>query len=129
MPQTFHSPVLIGLVLAVGVFCALRTLTSWVKGLHLLIVVVLFGGIVGARLGSTPFPIAFRDVAIVLPLYVVFLLSKAGSRALRAVPADFGEPAIGKLLIFDGLSSRLREMRVRRAVGCLGCANSPVISA
>ncbi|HVM77662.1 MAG TPA: hypothetical protein VMU06_01495 [Stellaceae bacterium] len=88
MPQAFHSSVLIGLVLAVGVFCALRTFTSWVKGLQLLIVVVLFGGIVGARLGSTPFPIAFRDVAIVLPLYAVFLLTKAGSRALRAVPAD-----------------------------------------
>ena len=88
MPPAVQSPLVLALALALAVFFALRTLTSWVKGLQLLTVAVTFGGILGARIGSTPFPIALRDIAIVLPLYGVFFLTKTGSRALRAVPVD-----------------------------------------
>jgi len=48
---------------------------------------MIFGGIIGARAGVTALPVAFRDVFVVLPLYVAFGASRAGRDALRRLPA------------------------------------------
>ena len=39
-----------------------------------------------------------------------------------------GEPAIGRLLLFDALSARLDEVKVRRDPGCPVCGESPTIT-
>ena len=83
--------------LLLGGVCIARTLSSWVAGLQLLIAAVLFGGIVGARAGNGALPIAFRDVAIVLPLYAAFVLSKTGRQAFTSLP---GELIAGFILVF-----------------------------
>jgi hypothetical protein len=77
-------------LLLIGLYCALRSLTSWVTGIRLLTVVMVFGGIAGARAGVTALPIAFRDALIVLPLYVAFAASKAGREALARLPPALG---------------------------------------
>ena len=71
-----------------GVFCFAKSLSSWVTGIRLLIVALLFGGIIGARMGSGAIPILFRDAAIISPLYAAFFLSKAGTSTLRQLPGD-----------------------------------------
>ncbi|MFC3606883.1 molybdopterin-synthase adenylyltransferase MoeB [Stutzerimonas tarimensis] len=52
------------------------------------------------------------------------LVGLVGSlQALEALKllAGFGEPMIGRLLLVDGLSTRFRELRVRRDPGCAVC--------
>ncbi|MCQ2032116.1 molybdopterin-synthase adenylyltransferase MoeB [Stutzerimonas zhaodongensis] len=46
-------------------------------------------------------------------------------QALEALKllAGFGEPLIGRLLLVDALSSRFRELRVKRDPGCAVCGN------
>ncbi len=91
------SPILLLAGLLLGGFCLVQSLRSWVTGLQLLTLVVLFGGIVGARAGNGALPIAFRDVAIVLPLYLAFILSRTGRQALASLP---GELTAGFVLVF-----------------------------
>jgi hypothetical protein len=88
MSQSLQSSALLVPLLALGCLCWLMSLSSWVKGLQLLIVVILFGGIIGARLGATPLPIIFRDAAIVLPLYAAFFFGRAGRDALSRLSPD-----------------------------------------
>src|SRR4029077_19507929 len=71
--SAFRNPLILLLLVILGSGFALSSLSSWVRALHLLIAVVLFGGIVGVRLGSGALPVAIRDVSIVLPLYAAFL--------------------------------------------------------
>ncbi|HKX08459.1 MAG TPA: hypothetical protein VJN67_09715 [Stellaceae bacterium] len=94
------SPALLLAALLGGV-CVVRSLGSWVSGLQLLIVAVLFGGMVGARLGSGAVPIAFRDIAIVLPVYGAFFLGKTGRQALASLPSEL---AIGFAVVFGWLA-------------------------
>ncbi len=82
------SPELVLGAAIVGGACALTVFSSWVRGLQLLILAILFGGIIGARLGNTALPIVFRDVTLVLPLYVAFAFSKAGRDAIGRVPLE-----------------------------------------
>src|SRR5215472_3091864 len=90
------SPVVLVAGLLLGGFCVLRSLGSWVTGLQLLTAAVLFGGMAGARAGSGALPIAFRDVMIVLPVYLAFLCGRAGREALKKLP---GELAAGFVLV------------------------------
>lgn len=90
-------------LLLIGLYCALKSLTSWVAGVRLLTVAVLFGGIVGVRAGATILPIVFRDALVVLPLYAAFAASKAGRQALARVPPLLGL-ALGAVIAWIVLS-------------------------
>src|SRR6185437_10349057 len=76
----------LGLVL--GIYCFAKSFSHWDAGLHILIVVLLFGGILGANLGSSAYPIFFRDMFIVLPLYLGLLSRRTGQLALAQAPLD-----------------------------------------
>jgi adenylyltransferase/sulfurtransferase len=39
-----------------------------------------------------------------------------------------GDPAIGRLLLFDALSAKLDEVRVRRDPDCPVCGDNPTIT-
>ena len=41
---------------------------------------------------------------------------------------DRGDPLIGRLLLFDGLEMRFRELRIRRDPGCPVCGDVPTIT-
>src|SRR5262249_41067203 len=86
IPALLRSPDVLATVLAVGAICAIWSLSSWLKGLKLLILAVLFGGILGARMGSGALPIALRDSTIVLPIYAAFLASGAGREVISRLP-------------------------------------------
>jgi hypothetical protein len=86
--SAFRNPLILLLLVILGSGFALSSLSSWVRALHLLIAVVLFGGIVGVRLGSGALPVAIRDVSIVLPLYAAFLTTRSGIDALARVPGE-----------------------------------------
>jgi hypothetical protein len=87
MAEYLSSPEIALPLLLLGLYCALRSITSWVGGLQLLIVVIVFGGMIGARVGSTAAPIIFRDLVIVLPVYAAFASSRAARDALTRLPA------------------------------------------
>lgn len=56
------------------------------------------------------------------------LVGVVGSlQALEALKllAGFGEPLVGRLLLIDALSSRFRELRIRRDPGCGCCGAGP----
>ncbi|WP_040640754.1 molybdopterin-synthase adenylyltransferase MoeB [Halopseudomonas pelagia] len=56
------------------------------------------------------------------------LVGLVGSlQALEALKllAGFGEPLVGRLLLIDALSSRFREMRIRRDSACACCGARP----
>lgn len=56
------------------------------------------------------------------------LVGTVGSlQALEALKllAGFGEPLVGRLLLIDALSSRFRELRIRRDPGCGCCGAGP----
>jgi hypothetical protein len=101
MSETLRNPLVLLLLAFVASGFALVSLSSWVRSLHLLIAIVLFGGIVGVRLGSGALPVAIRDGSIVLPLYAVFLTSRTGIDALARVP---GEIALGFLVLLGWLA-------------------------
>jgi hypothetical protein len=86
IPAVLRSPDVLAAVLVVGGAGAIWSLSSWVKGLNLLILAVLFGGILGARLGSGALPIALRDAMIVLPIYAAFLASGAWRDVMSRLP-------------------------------------------
>jgi hypothetical protein len=88
MSGLITSPEFLFPLLLVGTFCAAVSISRWVRGFQLLVVMLLFGGIAGARIGITWFPIAFRDALIVLPLYTAFLFSGAAADSLARVPVD-----------------------------------------
>ena len=55
------------------------------------------------------------------------LVGMVGSlQALEALKllAGFGQPLIGRLLLVDALSSRFRELKVKRDPGCAVCGSS-----
>lgn len=95
MSHSLTAEVLVPLVL-LGILCALGSVTSWTRGLQLLAVAVLFGGIIGARIGSGAIAIAFRDVFIILPLYAAFFTSRTGVAAIARLP---GAIALGAIVI------------------------------
>jgi hypothetical protein len=101
--ELLSSPEIALPLLIVGLYCVLQSLTSWVTGIRLLIVALMFGGIAGARAGVTILPIAFRDALIVLPLYVAFAASKAGRQALARVPPALGL-GVGAVIAWIALS-------------------------
>jgi hypothetical protein len=71
-----------------GLLCALRSITSWVAAVRLLVWTTLFGGIIFIHLGSGAILVVFRDLFIVLPLYVAFLSGSAARQAFARIPAD-----------------------------------------
>lgn len=81
-------PLIAAFGLVVGAYCFAKSARHWDTGLHILIVVFFFGGIVGANLGSSAYPILFRDVFIVLPLYFGLFSRRAGQLALAQIPPD-----------------------------------------
>src|SRR5258706_9151966 len=97
MSRLVTAPEFLFPLLLIGTFCAAVSISSWVRGLQLLVVVILFGGIAGARIGVTWLPIVFRDALIVLPLYAAFVFSRAASDSLARVPVDLAL-ALGALL-------------------------------
>lgn len=88
MSHLLASPGIALVLLLLGIICAARSIASWVSGLQLLVAAVLFGGIIGVRLGSGAIPVIFRDAFIVLPLYTAFFMSKAGPEAVGRLPGD-----------------------------------------
>jgi hypothetical protein len=88
MSGLIASPELLIPLLLTGLVCGLASISSWVRGLQLVVVAIVFGGIIGARIGFTALPIAFRDTLIVLPLYVAFFASPAVREAVAKTPAD-----------------------------------------
>lgn len=52
---------------------------------------------------------------------VVGLLGSLQALEALKLLAGFGEPLVGRLLLVDALSSRFRELRVRRDPGCAVC--------
>jgi len=103
MSRLITAPEFFFPLLLIGMFCAAVSVSSWVRGLQLLAIVVLFGGIVGARMGFTWLPIAFRDALIVLPLYAAFVFSGAASDSLARMPVDLAL-ALGALLAWLTIS-------------------------
>lgn len=100
MQELLTAPELVLPLVGLAAACALWSFSSWVRGTQVLIVGILFGGIIGARLGNTALPIIFRDALIVLPLYVAFFFGKAGRDAVARVPTDL---AIGLCAVFGWL--------------------------
>lgn len=88
MSRLLTSPELLYSLLLLGAFCGLVSISSWVRGVQLLVVAIVFGGIIGARIGFTALPVIFRDATIVLPLYLAFVASRAGREAIARVPPD-----------------------------------------
>lgn len=85
------SPVFTVMVIvgtAVGALCFFRSLSRWEAGLDLLFVAVIFGGIVAVRLGSGAYSVLFRDVFIVLPLYIGLFFRRVGQEAFAQIPVD-----------------------------------------
>jgi len=80
-------PFAAGLGLLLGGCCFVRSL-RWEVGLKLLVVVLCFGGIVSMNLGSGSYAIIFRDLFIVLPLYIGFVTSAEGQHAVNCLPFD-----------------------------------------
>lgn len=74
--------------LAFGIACFVRSMSGVDRGLHLLIVAVFFGSLVGVNLGSGAFAIIFRDAFIVLPLYLGFFASRTGVDAMARIPSE-----------------------------------------
>ncbi|MCF5740458.1 ThiF family adenylyltransferase, partial [Pseudomonas syringae] len=57
------------------------------------------------------------------------LVGLVGSlQALEALKllADFGEPMVGRLLLIDALSTRFRELKVKRDPACSVCGPASV---
>lgn len=77
---------LIGVV--VGGYCFFRSITSLATALHLLVVVVIFGGIIGANLGGGGYAVLFRDLCIVIPIYLSVVTTQAGRQPLAGIPVD-----------------------------------------
>jgi hypothetical protein len=100
MSDAIRNPLVLIMLALVASGFALISVSSWLRSLYLLIGVVLFGGIVGVRLGSGALPIAVRDASIVLPLYAAFLTTGTGTDALARVP---GEIALGFLAVVGWL--------------------------
>ena len=88
MSEVLTSPEFVLWLSLIGGVCMVLSVSSWVRGVQLLILVMLFGGIAGARIGNTALPVILRDAAIVLPLYLAFAFSKAGPEAFRELPVD-----------------------------------------
>ena len=93
--SVFRPEIAVPLAL-IGGFCFAYSLSSWVRGIYLLILAVLFGGIIGVRLGSGAYPIIFRDVAIVIPLYMAFLASGRVATTIKELPLEI---ALGLFVI------------------------------
>ena len=81
-------PVFAALGLFGGSWCFAKCAGRLDSGLHILIVILLFGGILGVNLGSGAYPIMFRDAFVVLPLYLGLFSGPAGQKALARVPID-----------------------------------------
>jgi hypothetical protein len=101
MSETLRNPLVLLMLAFIASGFALVSISSWVRSLHLLIAIVLFGGIVGVRLGSGALPIALRDVSIILPLYAAFLTTRTGIDALARVP---GEVVLGFIAVVGWLA-------------------------
>lgn len=84
--------------LSVGAACFAKSLAKLENGLHFLILIVLFGGIVSVNFGSGVYAIAFRDVFIVLPLYLCVLSKTSGQEAISLIP---GEILLALLLLIS----------------------------
>jgi hypothetical protein len=91
-------------IFAAGLLCALRSITSWVSAVRLIIWTTLFGGIIFIHLGSGALLIVFRDLFIVLPLYVAFLSGSAARQSFSRIPADLAL-ALLVVLVYLGLST------------------------
>jgi hypothetical protein len=94
-----------GLALCAGSICFFLSLRNWRLGLNLLVGIVFFGGIAAVRVSSGDIAssvpaIIFRDLFVVLPLYLGFFLSKPGSVALQRMPIDM---ALGFLILMGWL--------------------------
>jgi hypothetical protein len=88
---------------AIGLICALRCITSWVAGIRILVIVTIFGGIVSLHLGSGALLVIFRDLFVVVPLYVAALSNKAMRDSLINLPAGIGLMLI-VVIAYMGLS-------------------------
>ena len=104
MPSTVLDPFVLLPLLLAGGYCIFASLARWTRGIQLLVLAILFGGIIGVRLGSGPLPIVFRDVAIVLPLYAAFFASGTGLKAMTELPGDV---AIALILVVTWLTACL----------------------
>lgn len=81
-------PTAAGIGLVFGGFCFLRSVRRWEVALKLLIIALCFGGIISVNLGSGAYAILFRDIFIVLPLFIGFFTSEDGQHALGYLPYD-----------------------------------------
>lgn len=81
-------PLVAMLGLIAGGYCVFTAAKRWDSGLHLVLIATLFGGIVAVNLGSGAYLVLFRDIFIVLPLYVGFLAHRSGQAAIGRIPAD-----------------------------------------
>lgn len=88
MVQSSLLPYVLILGTIIGGFCFFRSIANLGIALHLLVLTLLFGGIVGVNLGSGALAIPFRDVFIVLPLYICVFMTSAGPRAVGLIPID-----------------------------------------
>lgn len=81
-------PLLSLIALAAGLPLLYRSMRNLRFALYLLVFVVFFGGIVAVNLGNSGYAIVFRDVFVVLPLYLGFFFSRSGQEATRRIPAE-----------------------------------------
>ncbi|MDB5395214.1 MAG: hypothetical protein JWM91_2720 [Rhodospirillales bacterium] len=79
---------LAGVGLIVGAFCFVKSMARLETGFLLLILMVMLGGIVGVDAGSGVYPVVFRDIFIVLPLYVGVFARKSGQDELLRIPGE-----------------------------------------
>lgn len=88
MLQTLLSPFVVILGTIIGGYCFFKSIASLPTALHLLVFVLFFGGIVATNLGSGGIAIPFRDIFIVLPLYICVFTTRAGQIAATRIPVD-----------------------------------------
>jgi hypothetical protein len=91
-------------LLGFGLLVALRSLTNWVAAIRMVIVVTIFGGIVFLHLGSGALLVIFRDLFVVVPLYVAFLSSGVSKESVNRLPADIALMLI-LMVAYMGLST------------------------
>lgn len=87
MFDTALFPVVAAIGLMIGGYCFFRSL-RWEAALTFMVIALCFGGIAAVNMGSGSYAIVFRDLFIILPLYIGFFGGAEGPRMLNLLPLD-----------------------------------------
>lgn len=71
-----------------GCVAFFKSIVNVAAAMHLLVIVLIFGGIVAVNIGAGGLAVPFRDIFIVLPLYLCIFTTREGQRAATLIPVD-----------------------------------------